>query len=175
MVRKIFISYKHSDDSVKSLKNLYRQTTVRDYVNEIEDFLEGNHIYKGERDDENLSNFKDETIKSHLRDKIHDSSVTIVLISKNMKETYSEEDQWIPWEISYSLKEIKRDNRASLTNAMLAVVLPDENGSYEHGFIDKLNCGNCRDVRQWNINNFFQILKTNMFNLKNSEEKNAKM
>ncbi len=82
------------------LSFLNRKCTARDYVDYLEVLLEEEHIYKGEKNNEDLGNFKDETIASHLRDNIYDSSVTIVLISKGMREAgVSEDDQWIPWEI----------------------------------------------------------------------------
>lgn len=108
MAKKIFISYKHSDDSVQSLSGAtyYNTTKVRDYVNIIQNDFErtGDHIYKGENNNESLANFKDDAIRSKLSDKIYDSSITIVLISPNMVNIGLQKDQWIPWEIAYSLR-----------------------------------------------------------------------
>ncbi len=169
MGHKIFISYKYGDTSVQRLPNrtpYWEQTKVRHYVDEIQSRLkEGDHIDKVELDGEDLSQFKDETIASKLRDKIYDSSVTIVLISPNMKEPYTpERDQWIPWEISYSLKEVERADRVSRTNALLAVVLPDQAGSCEYVMTKRHCCGS--GCTFFNRSNFFTIIQENTFNRK---------
>lgn len=163
MGNKIFISYKYADDTVQSLRptneqNLFRfiepqPTTARDYVDIIQRKLDrdGNHINKGEKDNESLADFTDETIRSKLADKIFDSSVTIVLISPNMKDYWeSEKDQWIPWEIAYSLKNKRRSDNRSKRNAILLVILPDVYGEYEYAKEDDF---------------FFEIIQNNLHNL----------
>ncbi|HCT74311.1 MULTISPECIES: TIR domain-containing protein [Psychrobacter] len=137
MAKKIFISYKYSDENVQSLDNSWNAplTTARSYVDIIQNHFEdtGVHIFKGENNSESLEAFKDDAIRSKLAEKIYDSSITIVLISPNMKEWVSlEKDQWIPWEISYSLKRKTRNTISSTPNAILAIILPDRYGSYEY-------------------------------------------
>ena len=173
MARKIFVSYKHGDSNVAYLPEYanaeHRGRTARAYVDCLEDIFEGEQIYKGEGN-EDLSEFKDETIKTHLKNKIHDSSITIVLISPNMKEPFkAERDQWIPWEVSYSLKEVTRGDKTSLANGMLAVVLPDQSDSYGYYIQEHHSCG-C-----WTLytDKLFKILRDNICNHENLQYGNC--
>lgn len=112
MARKTFISYKYSD--------------AKEVRNKIIDSLGNDAIYyKGEDDyTDDLSSLKAETIKKHLKDMIHNTSVTIVVLSPEMILS-----NWIPWEIEYSLKEIARSNRHSRCNGIVAVI-KEVNGGY---------------------------------------------
>lgn len=135
MGRKIFVSYKHGDNNVEALPSDGKNTIARSYVNYIENILIGTseHIYKGEHADEDLTGYSENCIWEHLKDKLYDTSVTIVLISPNMKEPYVREDyQWIPWEIKYSISRQHRGETTSQRNAILAVILPDRNGNYNY-------------------------------------------
>ena len=134
MGRKIFVSYKYWDSDVAPVPYISgTYPSVRDYVTWLErKFSERtDHIYKGEHDNEDLSDKSESYIWGKLKDKIYDSSVTIVLISPNMKEVGKwESNQWIPWEIAYSVRETTRNDYTSHSNAVLAVVLPDRRGDY---------------------------------------------
>jgi len=175
MGRKVFVSYKYKDTQVLSLNkkdfeydgvrfySVPRATRVRDYVDELQEIIGKDNINLGERDGESLNDFSDSTIETSLKDKIFNSSVTIVMVSKGMKETSKpENEQWIPWEVSYSLKEITRSDRTSRMNAILGVVLPDETGSYEWYYKHNPLCNSTTHM----TDQLFSILKNNMFNIK---------
>lgn len=150
MGNKIFISYKYNDSNVRSVPRISdTYPKVRDYVTWLEYKFTNrtSHIYKGESDNEDLSDKSDDYIWKKLKDKIFDSSITIVLISPNMKESRRwEKSQWIPWEISYSLRETPRSNYTSHSNAILGVVLPDQYDNYSY----------------YNTMTLFDILKKNI-------------
>ena len=136
MGRKIFISYKYWDSDVYPVPRFSdNEAKVRDYVSWLEEkFINRTeYYYKGESDNEDLSEYSEKYIWNELKDKIYDSSLTIVLISPNMKEPNRwEKSQWIPWEISYSLRKTTRGYYTSQRNAVLAVVLPDKYNTYDY-------------------------------------------
>lgn len=184
MKRKVFVSYKYSDSQVQDL-GVYEPvtyppdtphtvkvpTTARHYVNRLTEILEDDgHIYQGEDDDESMESLADTTIASKLGDKIFQSSVTIVLISRGMKDlSKPEKEQWIPWEISYSLKTQSRNDGAlrSKTNGVIAVVLPDETGNHEYYITNGTEC----DCRWLNLPFLFEILRENIFKAKKPERR----
>lgn len=164
--RKVFVSYKYKDWNVLPLSGYTPGEdtnflfTPRHYVDKIIDLIGEDYIYKGELSGDDASHLTDDTIDSRLKEKIFDSTVTMVLISPNMwDKTKYESEQWIPNEIAYSMRDKTRGERVSTTNGMLAVALPDLNGSYKYAVVQK-SCG----VRSWQTNNFFRILRKNMFN-----------
>lgn len=175
MGHKIFVSYKYVDDDVNNLTSS-GSSTVRDYVDEFESKLDvSDHIYKGESDGEDLSELSEETIWQTLKDRIYDSTLTVIFISPKMKEDgKTERDQWIPWEVSYSLKETSRKDKngnavTSKTNAMIAVVLPDSNNSYSYYLEQKSCCsGKCT---LHHTNKLFEIIRKNKFNKKDGDKR----
>lgn len=177
MGHKIFVSYKYADNNVKNITGvagMWGTCTVRDYVDRIESELKdiSDHIYKGESDNEDLSQLLDSTIWEKLKNRIYDSTLTIVMLSKGMREPLKRErDQWIPQEISYSLKEVSRKDKmgtpvTSRTNALLAIILPDRDGSYSYFTYPKTCCTTGCTVYQSKSSLIFSIMSGNMFNQK---------
>ena len=112
MAKKTFVSYKYSE--------------AQDVRDEILDALgEDATYYRGETSDSpDLTDTSTENIKRNLADMIHGTSVTIVVISPNLKQS-----KWIDWEIEYSLKEITRADNTSKTNGIVGVIMK-HNGDY---------------------------------------------
>lgn len=185
---KIFISYKYADDQVwQGLDSKYwaeekeeltgvvakaERATGRAYVNLLQEILGEENIYKGERQNESLAGKSDEYIWNALKPLVHDSTVTLVVISPGMKDRFEpESEQWMPNEIRYSLWEVQRGEKTSATNALLGVVIPDSSGGY--GYIySKSTCQHCAQINLINKQGnpyLFNILKGNIFNRKSDD------
>lgn len=104
MARRTFISYKYSDS-----------VGLRDAI--IKSLGKDAKFYNGERHYNDLSNDTDSRIQNYLKEMIFGTSVTIVIISANIKKS-----DWIEWEIEYSLKNIPRDERISRRNGIVCVL-----------------------------------------------------
>ena len=172
MEHKIFVSYKFTDDQVANLDG-QSNSIARDYVDKLESLLAPScHIYKGAYSGESPS---EETLWEKLRDRILDSTMTIVFISPGMKDSGAkEEDQWMHWEVSFSLRttQRKRPNGDTYTgnpNAMLAVVLPDANGSYNYYLERRTCCAKGCTIHHNHI--LFAIVRDNMFNRKSVDKR----
>ncbi|MBR5537585.1 MAG: TIR domain-containing protein [Clostridia bacterium] len=164
MAQKVFVSYKYADSQVAALPPVYlwERTTARSYVDAFVNRVKvtGTVVYKGEMENENNSGLSEAAIWEKLKDKIYDSSVTVVFISPGMRELgKSDADQWIPWEISYSLKEEMRKNRTSGTNALLFVILPDINGNYYY----HNHMSHFKIVSENMLNGYAEVVQWNRF------------
>lgn len=112
MAHKTFISYKYSEAQ-----------DLRDRI--IDALGDDATYYRGETSDSpDLSDTSTENIKNNLCNMMYDTSVTIVIISPNMKES-----KWIDWELEYCLKSITRKKRTSHTNGIVGVIMK-VNGNY---------------------------------------------
>lgn len=178
MTRKVFVSYKYKDEMVAKLQDSfyeevngvmrrnYRDTRVRDYVDILQQKVGRDNINLGERDGESLDDFSDTHIETLLKKRIRQCSITIVIISKGMKEsTKVEKDQWIPWEVSYSLRVVPTGGNTKQMNAVLGVVLPDETGKYNWYYTSNPICNSITH----HTGQLFKILKDNMFNILEKE------
>ena len=172
MEHKIFASYKFTDDQVANLAG-QSNSIVRDYVDELAKLLTtSTHIYKGEYSNEAIL---EETVWEKLRNRILDSTMTIILISPGMiVPEVEEQDQWIPWEVSFSLRttERKRPNGETYTggsNAMLAIVLPDTTGSYDY-YLQRSTCCE-KGCTIYHNHRIFAIMRDNMFNRKSEDKR----
>lgn len=140
MAHKTFISYKYSE-----------ARSVRDRI--ISALGADASYYQGETSDSpDLTDTSTENIKRVLKNMMYDTSVTIVVLSPNMRAS-----NWIGWEIEYSLKSITRKNRTSHINGVVAVI-KKVNGSYDWF---KYSSGN---GTKYHMEKIQDIIKKNHFN-----------
>lgn len=145
MAHKTFISYKYSE--------------ARNLRNEIIDALgDDATYYQGETSSSpDLSDTSTENIKKNLTDMMYDTSVTIVILSPNMKSS-----KWIDWEIEYSLKNITRKGRTSQTNGVVGVIMK-HNGGYDWLKTTSINSDGCASS-SFNQSKVYSIINNNRFN-----------
>ena len=145
MAHKTFISYKYSE--------------ARNLRNSIIDALGDDAIYyQGETSiSPDLSDTSTENIKRNLTDMMYDTSVTIVIISPNMKNS-----NWIDWEIEYSLKNITRKGRTSHTNGVVGVIMKF-NGGYSWLKTTSTNGDGCTSS-SYDESKVYSIINNNRFN-----------
>lgn len=145
MAHKTFISYKWSEAQ-----------DLRDDI--ITALGEDATYYKGETSESpDLTDTSTENIKKNLKDMMYDTSVSIVILSPNMKES-----KWIDWEIEYCLKDITRKDRTSHTNGIVAVIMKVDNG-YEWFKKRETNCHGSSTV-SYELDKVFDIISQNHFN-----------
>ena len=145
MAHKTFISYKYSESQ-----------DLRDRI--IDALGEDAAYYKGETSDSpDMTDCKTETIKKNLRDMMYYTSVTIVILSPNMKES-----KWIDWEIEYCLKNITRKERTSHTNGVVGVI-SKVNGSYDWLKYSVIESDGCK-VSHYHTEKLYDIINNNRYN-----------
>lgn len=145
MSHKTFISYKY--DEAKKLRNDIIDSLGEDAV-----------YYQGETSSSpDLSDASTESIKRKLSDMMYDTSVTIVVISPNMRNS-----KWIDWEIEYCLKNITRKGRTSHTSGVVGVIMK-YNGEYSW-FKKSLKNGDGCISTSYDETKVHSIIKNNRYN-----------
>ena len=145
MAHKTFISYKY--DEAQRLRD--------DIITALGDNA---MYYKGETSDSpDLTDTSTENIKKNLRDMMYDTSVTIVIISPNMKKS-----KWIDWEIEYCLKDNTRKGRTSHTNGIVGVIMK-YNGGYNWFKSTHINDDGCSSIA-YEESKVYDIINNNRFN-----------
>ena len=145
MAHKTFISYKYSEAQ-----------RLRDNI--IEALGDDATYYRGETSDSpDLTDTSTENIKKNLKDMMHGTSVTIVIISPNMKKS-----KWIDWEIEYCLKNITRKDRTSHTNGVVGVIMK-LNGGYDWFKATSTNSDGCSSSK-YKEELVYDIINNNRFN-----------
>ena len=145
MTHKTFISYKWSE--AQKLRDDIIKKLGKDAV-----------YYKGETSDSpDLTDTTTDNIKKNLRDRMYDTSVTIVIISPHMKES-----KWIDWEIEYCLKNETRKDRTSHNNGRVGVIMK-YNGGYDWFKTTQKSEDGCSSI-VYKEEKVYDIINNNRFN-----------
>ena len=148
MAKTTFISYKFSEAQ-----------DIRDAI--IDALGDDAQFYQGETSDSpDLSDMKAEAIKEVLKDMIHGTSVTIVVISPNMLQS-----NWVDWEVKYSLRETARADRTSRRNGVVGVIQKVNNG-YDWLTSTNYCTHNNSNNTQHNNSKIHPVIHKNRFNQK---------
>ena len=146
MAHKTFISYKYRD----VVENKERDNLRDRIINKLGDDAK---YYLGENSSSPyLGDLKTETIKRKLSDMIYRTSVMIVILSPNIKQS-----DWMEWEIKYALREQTRQDRKSYPNGIIAVVKKQDYTYYGYSWMKKYN-------GDWDESYLFPVLKNNRNN-----------
>ena len=145
MAHKTFISYKYSDAR-------WLRDDIIDALGSDASFYRGEDGYT-----QDLSGYAADTIKEHLKKMIYDTSVTILILSPEMMQS-----DWIPWEIEYSLKDVKRGDRYSHSNGVVGVI-KRVNGDYSWIKKTHQNSDGCT-VSSYDETRIPQIVNENRYN-----------
>ena len=145
MARKTFISYKYSE--AQKLRNDILKALGNDAI-----------YYQGENSDSpDLTDKTTEHIKSLLTDMMYNTSVTIVIISPEMKNS-----KWINWEIEYCIKQITRAGRTSKKNGLVGVIMK-VNGGYDWFKVQTSNQDGCKAI-SYKDDLLYDIIRKNRAN-----------
>lgn len=154
MSRRVFISFRYSDGH-----------KYKEYLDKL--FSDSDMIIN-HSESEDRSYLSENTIKNYLYDKLKNTSVTIVILTPEAiehKKKYTNFgyiiDDWIYDEIKYSLDD-RENNRC---NGLIAVYTPEA---------EKLIISKFANSDLTTINEFNNLVRKNMFNIKDSYKHNPK-
>lgn len=150
MAKNVFISFRFHDG--------------KDYKEKLVEELEKHDRIIDFSEDEDRSEYSEESIRKYLYGKIRRTSVTIILITKeaiNHKKTGDKYDDWMYDEIRYSLED-REENR---TSGLVAVYTKDAKDFLIEE--SKHTCDVCKTTKRCTtIKQVDNLFRKNMFNVK---------
>jgi hypothetical protein len=151
MAHKTFISYKYKESPIEDSARQLRDKIITALGKDAS-------YYQGETSDSpDMTDLATSTIKKKLTDMMFATSVTIVIISPNMKKS-----KWIDWEIEYCLQNNTRKDRTSQTNGIVGVIMKF-NGGYDWLVNHHTNCHGTNTINYKN-EKLYSIIYNNQYN-----------